>query len=99
MVGKNDATITNSYAIGTVSNTYSEGGGNNNIGGLVGENVSYYNATVTGSYWDMNTSGQQDLFDGRGVGESDDAIQQQATFVGWDFSTIGPLTGANPTHY
>ena len=45
----NSATITDSYSIGSIS-----GGSGGNVGGLVGDNTS---GTVTGSFWNMTTSG------------------------------------------
>lgn len=58
-------------------------GTGNNVGGLVGQNDG---GAVTGSYWDMDTSGQS-TSDG-GTGRTTAQMKQQATFSGWDFTTI-----------
>ncbi|MBI9018924.1 MAG: hypothetical protein JEZ07_16860 [Phycisphaerae bacterium] len=101
LAGSNSGTISNSYAIGTVSgtdsyiggligysqglvlNTYSIGkvSGNNFIGGLVGLNIG----NVTGSGWDVETSGLSVSAGGIGIGTAQ--LQDSAVLigVGWDF--------------
>ena len=53
LVGRNNSKIANSYAIGAVSSSDSR----SDIGGLVG--VGSSTATVSASYWDKQTSGQE----------------------------------------
>jgi len=80
--------LLSSCTYGTVINTYSTGtvtatGVPRFQGGLVGSN-SY--CTYTSSYWDINTSGQ--TTSAGGTGKTTAEMKQQATFTGWDFSTI-----------
>ncbi len=55
LVGQNSTTITNSYSIGKV--TLNEEGDEGTIGGFVGYND---NSTISNSFWDTETSGQDD---------------------------------------
>ena len=55
----------------------------NTAGGLVGWN----DGTVSGSYWDTNTTGQATSA-GSATGKSTAEMKQQATFVGWDFEDV-----------
>lgn len=78
---------------GAISNSYSTGAvsGTTNIGGLVG---LYYSGAITSSYWDTQTSGQSDLFDGRGTGKTTVEMMTRGTFTGWDWTdTWWMLTG------
>ena len=74
LVGYNNATVTNCYATGTVS-------GDDYVGGLVG-----VGGTVTGSFWDVNTSGEPNSAGGTGL--RTEQMQTQSTFTdaGWDFA-------------
>lgn len=70
------------YAAGEVS-------GGTNVGGLVGYNLG----EVTESYWDIDTTHQsagtgfrKNLFEAEGM--STPYMQQQASFDGWNFSTV-----------
>jgi len=104
LVGYNTGTVTQSYSMGLVVGNYSAGGlvgyndsngtvtqsysagsvsGKQNVGGLVGVNDG---GTVTDSYWDINTSGQSTSVGGEGKTTAE--MKQQATFVGWDFTTV-----------
>lgn len=76
LVGINSDDITNSYSAGPVSGTLA-------VGGLVGDSGM---GVCTNSYWDLDTSGQG--ASGCGTGELTAQMKQQATFTGWDFSTI-----------
>ena len=84
LAGDNSGTISNCYSTGAVS------GATTGMGGLVGYN---YDGTLTGCFWDKNTSG---FTDGVGPGSSSSAgvsgkttaqMKTQATFTaaGWDF--------------
>jgi len=64
------------YSVGAVSGTGSD------IGGLIGLHSS---GSVAQSYWDSDTSGQAQS--GGGTGQSTAAMQQRATFTGFDFQT------------
>ena len=104
LVGWNYGTITNAYATGSVTGDDSVGGlagynkgsvtssyatgsveGNSDVGGLVGYNDA---GTITGSYWDTQTSGQ--LTSSGGTGLSTAQMMQLATFsTGWDIDDEG----------
>jgi hypothetical protein len=68
-------TVARCYAVGAVS-------GIDNVGGLIGFNDS---GPVYGSFWDTQTSGQEDS-DG-GIPKTTDRMQDPNTFLdaGWDF--------------
>jgi hypothetical protein len=72
------AAIDKSYAVGAVA-------GKTDVGGLVGTNY-YYGSTgsITDSYYDQETSGQNDT--GKGIPKSTVEMKQQATFIDWDFT-------------
>jgi hypothetical protein len=79
------------WLAGTISDCYSNGrvAGESDVGGLVGYDES---GEITGSFWDVNTSGQ-DWSDG-GIGLPTEDMQNITTFTdsGWDFvgeSVIG----------
>ncbi len=72
-----DSSITSSYSAGAVS-------GHDYVGGLVGD--ADIGSTITSSYWDKEISGQTVSAGGRG--RTTAAMMQQATFVGWDFTTV-----------
>ncbi len=87
LVGYNyyGSTVSNCYATGAVTGTWY-------VGGLVGDNGS--SGTVSNSYWDMQTSGQSTS--AGGAGKTTAEMRQQATFVGWDFTSIwGLVEGAS----
>ena len=72
-----DLTITNSYATGNVS-------GSSDLGGLLGGSVD--NTTITGSFWDAETTGQSTSYGG-GTGLTSVELRTQSTYTnaGWDF--------------
>jgi hypothetical protein len=73
------------YLSGTISNCYSTGFVSSFLaGGLVGRNLS---GTVTASFWDKETSGQETSAGGTGMLTAD--MQNVNTFLnaGWDFTT------------
>jgi hypothetical protein len=76
LVGLNQAPVTNSFSAGAVAGT------GTNIGGLIGQNTG----AVSSAYWDTNTSGQ--AASAGGTGQTTAALRNQATFAGWDFTTI-----------
>ncbi len=78
LVGKNDGTITNGYAAGTVADNAAV----SYVGGLVGSN----SGTITNGYWDIQSTGQ--TTSAGGSAKTTAEMQQQATFSGWDFSTV-----------
>lgn len=71
------AAVINSYSTTSVS-----GSTTNYIGGLIGYKGS--SATVTSSYYSFQHSGQSDT--GKGTGRNSMDMNQQSTFVGWDFT-------------
>lgn len=72
-----NAEIVNSYSLGKVI-------GAKNDGGLIGETPT--DPQIVNSYWNTNTSGMG--HSNGGEPKSTEALQQEATFVGWDFETI-----------
>lgn len=66
--------ITNCYATGNVI------AGSGSAGGLVGNNNA---SVVSGSYWDIETSGQ--LTSKGGVGKTSAEMRLKETYVDWDF--------------
>ena len=91
-------TIQRSYATGAISST---GSATTVFGGLVAENL----ATVTGSFWDTQSTGQSTSAGGTGLTTAQ--LQDAQTFYnlasaqGWDFTTTwAPGTGStNPANY
>ena len=76
LAGWNAGAVDRCHATGWVE---AEGFG---VGGLVGNN----GGAVDNSYWDVETSGQEDS-DG-GTDKTTAQMKQQATFAGWDFAEI-----------
>jgi len=75
-----NSTLTNTYARGEIASTSSL-----SSGGLFGETG---NNTVTSSYYDTNTSGKSDS---RGSKKTTEQMGQEATYSGWDFTSIWVL--------
>jgi hypothetical protein len=76
---------------GQISNCYSSGKVEQDFaiaGGLVGHNYegTYYEGTTTGSFWDIETSGQSES--AGGLGKTTTEMKQQATFTDWDFVEV-----------
>ncbi|HIW33110.1 MAG TPA: S-layer homology domain-containing protein [Candidatus Paenibacillus intestinavium] len=92
LVGSNiEGSITNSYAIGVVHGTSS-------VGGLVGLNVEGDEAgIVTSSYYDLETSGQQD--NEKGLGLSTENMKLVSSYDDWDFDTIWKHNALNNFGY
>jgi hypothetical protein len=81
LVGRNETgSITQSYATGSIT-----GGPDSVLGGLVATNDAGAGA-VTSSYWDIHTSGQSTSAGGTGL--SDIQAHQQASYVGFDFTSV-----------
>ncbi len=76
LVGGGKGTISNSYATGKARD-----------GGLFG--FKFNIGTITNSYWDITSSGQADLSDGRGVGLTTAQMMQQATYAVWNIANTG----------
>lgn len=83
-------TIENCYSIGRVTSTDPD------VGGLIGVITgSGGSATVTSSYWDTQASGI--ATSAAGVGHTTPAMQNAATFIGWDFVSVWDiLSGTYP---
>ncbi|HOQ30871.1 MAG TPA: PASTA domain-containing protein [Candidatus Hydrogenedens sp.] len=74
IAGKNYyGTVNNSYSIAHIT-------GSSNVGGIIGYNDS---GIVANCFWDVDVSGQN-WSDG-GVGKSTTEMNQQNTYIGWDF--------------
>ena len=80
------------WSIGTVSDCYSSGkvAGGGTVGGIIGYHKT---TTVSGSYWDIDASGQTTGIgsnSGTGVptGLTTAAMRQSASFSGWDFPGV-----------
>jgi hypothetical protein len=83
LVGQHWGTVTNSYSTGNVT-------GDEDVGGLVGWKFGI--STVSNSFWDTETSGQ-DTSDG-GTGKTTAEMQEITTFSGAMWNIIGV---ANPS--
>ncbi|WP_406658139.1 LamG-like jellyroll fold domain-containing protein [Methanolobus sp. ZRKC2] len=81
LVGFNAGGIEESYACGPVNGT-------TNVGGLVA--MEEY-SIVTSSYWDTEASGQSTSYGG--TGKTTAEMQNQSTFVGWDFTDTWSISG------
>jgi hypothetical protein len=87
LVGKNfKGTVRNCFATGAVI-------GIDTVGGLVGWN----SGTVSNSYWDKQTTGQDTSFGSiPSFGKTTAQMKTQSTFVGWDFAASWAIkTGIN----
>ena len=76
LIGSNWSDILNCYAKGDVS-------GNEDLGGLVGR---HHEGNIDYSYYDKETSGQDDT--GKGIPKTTAEMMQQSTFETWDFTNI-----------
>jgi len=89
LVGTNfdDGTVSNSYSTGNISGTW-------DVGGLVGYNFG----TVSNSFWDMETSGQN--ASAGGTGENTTQMKDIYIFsgAGWDIVVVAN-SGARNTSY
>lgn len=77
LVGLNGGQVANSYSTRYVSGTQY-------VGGLVGD-TAYY-ASVTSSYYNKETSGQNDT--GKGEPKTTEEMMEQETYQDWDFVNI-----------
>jgi hypothetical protein len=81
----------------TVSNSYSTGSvtGNYTVGGLVG--LNFYDLTVSNSFWDTETSGQN--VSAGGMGKNTTEMHEIATFLGatWNITAVA-LNETNPAY-
>ncbi|MCX8064375.1 MAG: hypothetical protein N3G21_04305 [Candidatus Hydrogenedentes bacterium] len=76
LVGYNEGNVLRSYSTGTAS-------GLDNVGGLIG---GANGGNVVSSYWDIDTSGLNTSAGGEG--KTTEEMQQQSTFIGWDFENV-----------
>jgi hypothetical protein len=83
LLGGQDGAVVNSFSAGSV-----RGGG-----GLGADGTPQ---STTSSYWDVNTSGQ--TLSVSGTGKTTAELEQQATFIGWDFTDVWqmPAGGGYP---
>ncbi|MFA5418274.1 MAG: T9SS type A sorting domain-containing protein, partial [Bacteroidales bacterium] len=75
LVGATRDNITNAYSSGLVT-------GSTYVGGLIGWKGIY--STVDNSFWDKETSGQNDSWGG--TGKTTAEMKLQSTFISWDFT-------------
>jgi len=89
LVGSNDddGVVSNCYSIDTVT-------GNTHVGGLVGAG----GGTVTGSFWDIGTSGQSTS--AGGTGKTAAEMKNVITFsdAGWNIVTVANPSTRNPAY-
>ena len=78
--------LTNCYAAGKVTGI--------NTGGLVGADMD---ADVTSSYYDSEATGQNDTENG--IPKTTIEMMQQATFEGWDFTSVWTIDEATSYPY
>ena len=76
LVGRNAATITNTYSTGIPS------------GGTVGGLVQLDDGSVFTSFWDVDTSGTLVSDGGTGLGTEDMQTESTFTDAGWDFEDV-----------
>ncbi|WP_284141611.1 GLUG motif-containing protein [Virgibacillus sp. LDC-1] len=72
--------VMNSYAVGNIIE------GRNYSGGLIGGQVSGTTLNVENSYYDKETTGQDD--EGKGDGKTTAEMQNISTYLNWDFTSI-----------
>lgn len=87
--GKADVTggLVGTNYYGEIINSYSTGhvSGSTHVGGLIGYSEG---STITGSYWDTDTSGQLTSDGGLGRTTSDMTLPSTFTEAGWDFTSV-----------
>jgi uncharacterized repeat protein (TIGR02543 family) len=81
-----DPKVIQCYAVGVISGT-------SNLGGLIGGIVNSA-ITVANGYYDEDTTGQNGT-DNRGTGKTTVEMQQEATFVNFNFTTIWDIDEGN----
>ncbi|MBN1411328.1 MAG: fibronectin type III domain-containing protein [Spirochaetales bacterium] len=84
-------------AHGTITNVYSTGlvdCSGTNAGGLLGDNSI---STVTGSYWDTETSGMATSDGGTGLTTAE--MKEQTNYTGWNFTDIWAIAGSTNSGY
>jgi hypothetical protein len=81
---------------GSVSNSYSTGSvaGSTGVGGLVGYNT----ATVSNSFWNVETSGQSNSAGGTGKTTTEMKILATFSGAGWNTVTVGNPDTRNPAY-
>lgn len=90
IAGQNSSSLNQCYAAGGVF-------GKSNFGGLSG----YSNTTITGSYWDTQTSGLSVCIGnnkafGKNFGLVTQQMKQRSSYAGWDFNSVwGISAGVN----
>jgi len=81
--------ITNSFAAGIVDHTL-------NNGGISGSGAASFS---TGTYWDIQATGQSNDPNPASIGKTTAQMYQQSTFVGWDFNkTWSIIKGTDYPH-
>lgn len=89
LVGFNyQANIQNAYSTGKLTTTGS------NVGGLIG---NLTNGSLTNAYYDKTTTGMNDT--GKGLGKTTAELQTQATYTGWDFTSIWKMNPSKNNGY
>jgi hypothetical protein len=83
LVGMQYGSISNCYSSGSVSGPY-------DIGGLVGRNF-VGSGSVSGSFWDTQTSGQTTSAGGTGKTTAEMKTLSTFTSAGWDFTSVWVL--------
>ncbi len=86
---RSDSTITNSYSNGLVTFTSSGGGLIGSCDGGCG--------SITNSYWDTQTSGQETS--AAGTAKTTSQLSQQSTYSSWDFSAIWTISEGSTYAY
>ena len=81
------------HSSGSIMNCYSTGRvtGNSDVGGLIGTRSDYYPGTVTGCFWNIETSGLS-VSDG-GIGKTTEQMQSLDTFFFEDWQITHYDTG------
>jgi hypothetical protein len=87
-----EISISNQLTV-TIENTYSLGSVNGGVvsGGLIGAtNAGTGNISITNSFWNTETSGQNTS--AGGTGKTTDEMKTMSTFSGWNFIDIWEIT-------
>jgi len=80
LLGKN-----NDFAKVSLCFSYGSVLGNSEVGGLIGKNTNKKSGIVIDSCWDVDASGQSESAGGEP--KTTAQMKQQATYVGWDFTS------------
>lgn len=85
--GNSSGTTTNSYSTGSASGT-------TNVGGFAGSNGTSPAGTISGCYWDTESSGN--ATSAGGTGKTTAQMMDESTFADWNFDTVWDIGTGYP---